>query len=82
MLDGLNATAMNRSYGGTNINMRETYITSEIGYLGPFPRTVCVGDKQEMKFGENDVGPYWMTSEERTKRKFEQGTGSEKTRKK
>ena len=73
---------MNRSYGGTNINMRDTYITTENGYLGPFPRTVCVGDKQDMKFQENDVGPYWMTSEERTKRKFEQGTGSEKTRKK
>ena len=44
--------------------MRDTIIHNDT-YLGPHPASLQVGDTQHMQFQPGDVGPFWMTAEER-----------------
>ena len=51
--------------------MRETQIKQEKGYLGPYQRILQPGDTQKMIFEGNDVGPFWMSPEERENRRHD-----------
>ena len=42
----------------------ESKIEAEDGYLGMHSRTLDVGNTQSLVFKLEDVGPFWMTSEE------------------
>ena len=80
--DGLNAHNMIKGFGGKQRKMRHTIIKQEEGYLGPYPRTLNVGDTQKMVFTEDDVGPWWMSQTERTNRKIDQVTHKHKPKNK
>ena len=56
---------MNRGYGGKQQRMRESIIKAEDGYLGMQERTINVGDTQSFVFKPDNVGPFWMTKQER-----------------
>jgi hypothetical protein len=80
--DGLNATSMNKEFGGKQPKMRETKIEEEDCYLGSFPRILEVGMLQSLVFSDTDEGPYWLSVDERAKQKFDfQVTDEMKTRK-
>ena len=66
--DGLNAENMNKSYGGNKPKLRDTLISQEHGYLGPYPRQLQPGDTQKMVFLPSDEGPFWMSQAEREKK--------------
>ncbi len=42
----------------------ESKIKAEDGYLGMHSRTLDVGNTQSLVFKREDVGPFWMTTEE------------------
>ena len=63
--DGLNASRMNKGFGGKHIPMRSTVIEEEEGFLGPFQRQLQVGNTQHLVFQSTDIGPFWMSQEER-----------------
>ena len=59
--DGLNATRMNKSFGGRNTLMRETKIETVQGYLGTYNSILHPGDTQCLTFLQSDQGPFWLT---------------------
>jgi hypothetical protein len=63
--DGLNASRMNKGFGGKHVPMRSTVIEAEEGFLGQFQRQLQVGDTQHLVFQSTDIGPFWMSEEER-----------------
>ena len=63
--DGLNQHRMNRAFGGKAAPMRNTIITQEEGFLGPFPRILEPGDTQRLVFSSSDTGPFWMCDTEK-----------------
>jgi hypothetical protein len=63
--DGLNAEKMNKSYGGNQPKMQDTYMPQEKGYLGPYLHKLHLGDTQSMVFLPSNDGPFWMSAEER-----------------
>jgi hypothetical protein len=65
LANGLDAYSMNKGYGGAQPRMRESVIKEEDGYLGMNQRTLSVGDTQLFSFQPGDIGPFWMTEEER-----------------
>jgi hypothetical protein len=74
----LDASAMNKGFGGTQPSMRETIIKTEDGYLGPFPRVVTVGDALRFDFQESDNGPFWLSEQEKLRQKFDRIVGRER----
>jgi hypothetical protein len=56
---------MSKSFGGRQKKLCDTEIKQEDGYLGPFSRTLKVGDIHKMCFQSTDNGPFWMMPEER-----------------
>ena len=70
--DGLNATRMNKSFGGKSPAMHATVIKRESGFLGSYPRTLQPGQTQCLSFSETDVGPFWMTPDERILNRLDQ----------
>ena len=73
---GLHCHAMNRSFGGNQPNMRRTLIEKNEGYLGPYhdpnnTSMVQVGQFQEMTFGTDDKGPFWMKPDEVQNRRMD-----------
>ena len=64
-VNGLDANAMSKSYGGTQSRLRDAPIYQEEGILGRFPRKVSVGEVQEMVFRDKDDGPFWLIPTER-----------------
>ncbi len=48
--------------------MRDTVIAKCECYLGPFNPKLCAGDTQRMFFEPGDVGPFWMTDQERERK--------------
>ncbi len=66
-VDGLNIENMNKLYGSNKPKMRDTKITQEQGYLGPYQHKLSPGDVQQMSFQSTDDGPFWMTPAEREK---------------
>jgi hypothetical protein len=74
--DGLCSNSVRKEYGGKQPKMRETKIESN-EYLGPFRHelTVQVGTIQRMHFVASDIGPYWLTTEERELNRTDRPTG-------
>jgi hypothetical protein len=58
--DGLNASRMNKSFGGKCPAMHSTVIERESGFLGPYSRILEPGQIQQLMFNEADAGPFWM----------------------
>ena len=77
--DGLDARKMNVSYGGKQAVMRATKIESVDGCLGPYPSILTEGSEQKMIFEEGDVGPFWMSPEEREASKVTRFIGEANT---
>ncbi len=48
--------------------MRDTVMVKCEGYLGPFNPKLQVGDTQRIFFQPEDVGPFWMTNQERERK--------------
>ncbi len=71
--DGLNVEQMNKTFGGNQPKMRETKIKETKGYLGPYlhPDMLRPGDIQSMVFGPTDSSPFWMSPEEKEKRRYD-----------
>jgi hypothetical protein len=67
--DGLNVQRMSKLYGGKQPKMRDTVITHEKGFLGPFTKTLRVGDTQSLVFKAADSGPFWLSIEERERKR-------------
>ncbi len=59
--DGLNASRMNKSFGGKSPPMHPTVIVGDSGFLGPYPCILEPGHTQRLTFTKTDVGPFWMT---------------------
>ena len=67
--DGLNAShQMNKSFGGKSPGMHTTIIGSREspGFLGFYPCILELGQTQKLSFSDTDIGPFWMTLDERT----------------
>jgi len=79
--DGLNADNMNKSFGGKQSKLRDTIIKQKDGYLGPYPAILQPGDIQKMSFQPEDEGPFWMTTEERIKTRYDINQAGTKKRK-
>ena len=70
--NGLNAMRMNVGFSGKQLNMHNTLITEEYGYIGQFKGSLRPGDVQEMvrtvyKAKDSDPeqhGPYNTTPQE------------------
>ena len=61
----LNVKKMTRIYGGAQPHLHDTTIKQQQGYLGPFIRILEPGDMQSMVFKVSDIGPFWMTGQDR-----------------
>jgi hypothetical protein len=62
-------------FGGAQLPMQETTILTSEGFLGPFASKLEVGDVQSMVFDRpTNVGPWYLSSEEREKRRHNQST--------
>jgi len=48
---------MNRKWGGASPPMHTEHIVDAF-CLGPYPKTLSVGDEQSMPFTETDQGPF------------------------
>jgi hypothetical protein len=71
--DGLNASRMNKSFGGKSPAMHTTIIgTRESGFLGCYPSILEPGQTQHLSFSDTDIGPFWMTPDERTLNRLDQ----------
>ena len=64
--DGLVINRMNVSYGGRLNNMRDTIVPE----VGTFPSILTPGDTQTMHFKDNNIGPFWLSNEERLAQKY------------
>ena len=69
--DGLNVTRMTKSFGGAQKQLRDTIIKQEQGYLGPHLPKLKPGDTQSMVFHPHDIGPFWMTQQQREERRHD-----------
>ncbi len=58
--------------------MRDATIKSTYGYLGNFPSTLKEGDIQKMNFQEGDIGPFWMSPQERENKNYDKTSGKKK----
>ena len=67
--DGLNAKEVSKYYGGGR-KLRNTKIL-DATYLGPNNPMLHVGDTQLMTFVEGDIGPFYLTPEEREANKHD-----------
>jgi hypothetical protein len=65
LTNGLDAYTMNRGHGEAQPRMRESTIKDHDGFLGMHQRTLSVGDTQSFIFKPTDIGPFWMTVEEK-----------------
>jgi hypothetical protein len=63
-ISGLDASSVNKEFGGAQPIMRTSEMEAEDGLLGPFDRILSVGEVQGMQFLPADPGPFWMTSRE------------------
>ncbi|KAI2493895.1 hypothetical protein MHU86_20622 [Fragilaria crotonensis] len=74
--DGLNASRMNKSFGGKGPAMHPTLIEREF-FLGPFQRILAPGQTQQLVFTDTDEGPFWMTPDDRIQNRFDQNDGAD-----
>ena len=81
--DGLSTTTISKSYGGKQPSMRDSLILDS--HLGPFINhpsiqtlSLTSGVLQAMTFSEDDVGPWFLSSQERESKKRDINTGKYK----
>jgi hypothetical protein len=67
--NGLSVVDMNTGWGGKQSKMRNTGITE--GCLGPYQRTLEIGDVQSMVFQESEEGPFDMSPAELLARRYD-----------
>ena len=82
----LSAINMQKNFGGSKQQMRETIIMSQEGYLGTHSPILRVGDTQSMVFKTDDCGPWYMTPDQRELQRHDRTLGkrskpAEKTKK-
>jgi hypothetical protein len=65
-IGGLDASSMNKEFGGAQPIMRTSKVEAEDGFLGPFDRIIFLREVQSMQFLPTDLGPFWMTEIERS----------------
>ena len=65
--DGLLVNNMNISYGGVVNTMHDSVIKE----LGPYQSLLKIGDVQKMIFTKHDRGPFWLTSLQCIKSKYD-----------
>ena len=70
-VNGLDANAMSKNYGGNQSRLRDAPIYQEEGILGPFPWKLSVGDVQKMVFLDTDDGPFWLSPTEKVAKRFD-----------
>jgi hypothetical protein len=70
--DGLNVDNMSKSFGGKQTKMHDSLIKEINGYLGPYPTILKPGDYQSFVFVESDVGPFWLSQQEREEQRYDQ----------
>jgi len=51
--------------------MRDTVITKEQGFLGPYGAKLKVGYTQRMSFSAEDPGPFWLSTKEREQKRLD-----------
>ncbi|KAI2514150.1 hypothetical protein MHU86_43 [Fragilaria crotonensis] len=56
--------------------MRSTVIVQKEGYLGPFPRSLGPEDTQLLIFSSLDIGPFWMSDDEKEESRIDKHLGS------
>jgi len=54
---------MNRKWGGASPIMHSSQI-EDPSCLGPYPKTLAVGDEQTMTFDAADEGPFYLSEEQ------------------
>jgi hypothetical protein len=75
--NGLNWRKLSKTYGGKQPLMRDSEITDTMCF-GAFHTDVCklqMGSTQVMSFSKGDEGPFYLSSAERLKRKYDKQTG-------
>jgi hypothetical protein len=73
--DGLNATRIQKNFGGKQPKMRDTTINcgEQLGEFGP---TISIGDTQTMMFTtNNDVGPFYLSPNKIMQQRYDKPTG-------
>ena len=73
----LNVNNMSVRYGGCQEKLREKKIRD----VGTYPRILEIGDIQSMVFEDNDNGPFYMSTVEKGRSKYDRLTGKLKTKK-
>jgi hypothetical protein len=63
---------MSKSFGGKQTKMHDSMIKEVNGYLGPYPTLLRPGDYQSFIFAESDVGPFWLSEQEREEQRYDQ----------
>ena len=76
----LNAQQMSQNYGGTQPIMRDTTIMNTIGYLGShLPCLLDVGQVQSLVYKAEDIGPWYLSPEQRELQRHNKPTGRSRT---
>lgn len=74
----LNALHMSKHFGGSQPLMRDTTILSDTGFLGKYSPRLRIGDTQSMIFKPEDIGPWYLSPEERERQRHDRATGKRK----
>ncbi len=74
--DGLSINKTNKNFGGCQPRMRDSKVTHE--NIGNFPATnkIQAGETQSMQFSDTDVGPFYLTAEQREQRRYDTKIGT------
>jgi len=70
---------MNKHHAGAGLVMHSSLI-SEPACLGPYPKTLVVGDTQSTVFQEGNNGPFYLSEAKRQDKKYDHPTGKKKKR--
>ena len=71
----LSAMHMSRTFGGAQPIMRDTVIIQADGYLGTHSPKLNVGDTQSLVFKPDDIGPWYISREQREAQRYDRPTG-------
>ena len=75
--NGLSSVRINKNFGGKQPKMRSSKLT-DVSLFGPYHSPAYklqLGDTQSMVFIDGDIGPFYLSEEERRKRMFDVSTG-------
>ena len=69
--DALNAEVMSKGFGGKQRHMH-TSVMKDLTFFGPHSRILKLGDTQHMVYQDSDTGPFYLSSQEKKKQKYDQ----------